>query len=135
MPSDCTAADVKALGHELLDRAEAVAMRAGVTRLYYANFLQACETVVPKLNVELKGLGEDHGKILKALRERRGRYEQVGSLLKQLLTYRHHADYHFGAMEKPDDCPFCSGKLTFTEESKKAIRETADSCFTRLATL
>src|SRR5690349_19175204 len=104
MLAECTPEEIRALGDELTKRPEAAALRAGVSRLYYANHLFAVGTVAPKLGIQLRGKGDDHSAIIVALRK--GKTTGVSNLLNKLRSYREHADYHISEGHRPD-CLFC----------------------------
>jgi hypothetical protein len=133
MVAECSPEDVRALGDELTRRPEAAALRAGVSRLYYANHLFAVATVAPKLGIRVKGQGDDHGTIVHKLKN--GKTMGVGILLDKLRTYREHADYHINDAHKRSDCPFCMGKLKLDSALAKTIREEAQTCFRMLGSI
>ena len=133
MLAECLPEDIRALGDELTQRADAAALRAGVSRLYYANHLFAVATVAPKLNIPLKGTGDDHGAVIRGLK--RGKTTGVANLLDKLRSYREHADYHINEAHKRTECLFCMGKLKLDEALAKAIREEAQSCLKTLGTI
>lgn len=133
MLAECTPEDVRALGDELTNRPESAAIRAGVSRLYYANHLFAVASVAPKLNIPIKGKGDDHGTVIHHLKK--GKTTGVGNLLDKLRTYREHADYHISDAHKRSDCPFCIGKLKLDGALAKTIREEAQSCLRILGSI
>lgn len=132
MLADCSPEEVKALGHELIDREEHAAIRAGISRFYYANFLRACEKLTKTNQIELRGQSDDHSKLIAFLRKS-GKKKALGDQLKTLQSYRYHADYHFDAPRK--DCPICTGNAKLDAEGKKAIKGTADKVFCLLNSL
>jgi len=121
------------LGDELVERSEPASVRAGVSRLYYANHLHAVETIVPKYSIQLQGRGDDHGAIIAWLKKRGGRMKLWGELLSKLRTYREHADYHVNGSHKGNECPICMGKIKV--ETVTAVKEEAKRCFDALGSL
>jgi hypothetical protein len=133
MLADCSPADIRELGNELVDRSESASIRAGVSRLYYANHLHAIETIVPKYGIQLQGRGDDHGAIVKWLKNRGGRMKTWSERLSKLRTYREHADYHVNGLHRGNDCLICMGKLKV--EAMSTVKEEAKLCFDALSSL
>lgn len=130
MLAECSPDQILALGEELIQRGNAAAVRAGVSRLYYANHLFAAVNVARKLRVELKGKGDDHSTLIRTLK--RGKTMGVGNLLDKLRMYREHADYHINEAHLRNDCLFCMGKLKLDSLQAETIREEAVQCLALL---
>lgn len=133
MPADCTAEEIKDLGKQLLIQGSVANFRAGLGRLYFANFLKARDKALV-IGANIKASSDDHGAIVSALKKR----NKMGivRILEQLRTYRRHADYHFPeAVDKKSDCPLCSGRVQNTPQACKTIADDADICFKLITSL
>jgi uncharacterized protein (UPF0332 family) len=70
-------------------------LRTAISRVYYAAHHIALERLVQKNWMTPSGTGNDHGAVIRELRNRRTR--QLADNLSKLLELRQHADYHLDA--------------------------------------
>ncbi len=87
-------------------RTDEASLRTAISRIYYAAHLVAVRKLVEK-GWEPRGRGDDHGRVIHELRDRR--YRNLADRLHRLRALREHADYHLepGASILNTDCEFC----------------------------
>ena len=83
-------------------------LRTAISRTYYAAYHIAAIRLFQKGNWVPQGLADDHGGVIRALRQ--GRLRQRGEELEALRILREHADYHLDATStigKQERCMHC----------------------------
>lgn len=124
------------------DNAPEVAIRTAISRAYYAVHLIARARLFKKGWWEPTGRGDDHGRLIHALRQKQ---RARGESLNLLRRYREHADYHLESSDSPfnKECEFCEElrktpsvpQVVVTQNHWKDVQENCERLLRYLETL
>ncbi|MFV8749820.1 hypothetical protein ACNOYE_04665 [Nannocystaceae bacterium ST9] len=123
------------LGGRLIDESASAETRTGVSRLYFANHLVAIARATSHWGYVPTESGDDHGRLIKFMKDRGGRFRDPAEQLRRLRNARAHADYH---LTQASGCPYCelaAEDCEFTRRDAEQLRLDAEALFRRLSSL